>query len=417
MKFTIDKVVVVLVLLMVSFPYTRAILPIVGDVNIKSWLLILLLITLILRLAFKPMAHKLSGSQNYPVGFLLTVFFLYFCISVILGRDINLVAAHSFEYAPFLIACLILANGTSVRFEYVLKGVICAVAISGVLAAYIFYFNHELMPRNSSTGAAFLEADFAWGRLPWRNGINVLLCLSLFLFSSGRRTNSAYIAPAVIVGLIAAILTFSRTALLAIIFMLIAAFIYGLKNGQVLRLFRFLFVMIALVFVAINIFDFDNVMHNIDYRILGFVMASSDQDISGHIGDRTILYPQYFDVFSMSPLFGVGFGFPYSTNPEFSLYSDVTIVSFALPFGILGLFLFFLFIAKLWKALNSVRGTDFSSEIFGLKLVIVLGLGVSLNDDIWSHKEFSIIVALLVSSVVNRYRSEDSVKGKLNYVA
>ena len=416
MKLSIDKVVVVFVLLMVSFPYTRAILPIVGDVNIKSWMLILLLITLSLRLIIKPRADKLGGSQNYPVGLLFAVFFVYFCVSVIVGRDLNLVAAQSFEYAPFLIACLILATGTSVRFEFILKGVIYAVAISGALAAYIYYFNTVLMPRDSSTGAAFLDADFAWGRLPWRNAINVLLCLSLILFSSGRRKSGAYIGVAVIIGLIALILTFSRTGLLAIIFMLIAAFIYGFKRGQILRLLRFLFVLIASVFVAINVFDFDNVINNINTRILGFLAMSSDIDISGHISDRTILYPQYFDVFLMSPLFGVGFGFPYSTNPEFSLYSDVTIVSFALPFGMLGLFLFFLFIKNLWTALKSVRGSDFSNEILGLKIVIILGLTISLNDDIWSHKEFSIILALLVSSVVNRHRSEDPVKGKLNYV-
>ena len=104
---------------------------------------------------------------------------------------------------------------------------------------------------------------------------------------------------------------------------------------------------------------------------------------------------------------GTGFGVPFATEPEVSYYADVTLVSFYLPFGIFGLLMFLLYFSKLWSMVNSTFESTRSAEIFGLKVITVLGILISLNDDMWSHKEFSIVIALVISSFVNSYKYDE----------
>mgnify|MGYP006893774992 CR=1 FL=1 len=395
MKFLIDKVVFTTILLMVSLPYARAIFPVIGEINVKSHMLLFLLIMLIINFVTQKSVDKF-----YLLNIVGAVFLIYFCVSIIFGSDLSVILYQVFSYVPFMISCLIIVVGTTIRYELLSKWIVYAVALSGLLAMYLFYFNTQLMPSINSS-----EANFSWGRLPWRGSSNVLICLGIVLFSFNRSSKSMLSIVGVLIGLIAALLTFSRTLLLGIIIMAIVWLIYSLYMKKISQHWRFFLVLIVSSYVVFyfDIITFDNVLHNINSRVLGFLTMESD--IAGHVSDRELLYSQYYDVFARYPL-GAGFGVPFSTETGVSYYSDVTLVSFVLPFGVLGLFMFILYISKLWSLLNLVRMPVMSTEKVGLKIVIILGLLISFNDDIWSHKEFTIVIALVVSSFVNSYRNK-----------
>lgn len=399
MKLKLSYIVYLIVIFMISFPYTRVVLPVFGDVNIKSWLLLIIFIILLIRSCFS--SKKINNNCPYPIQFLFLIFSIYFFWSIIFGRDFKLVTSQIYEFTPFLIACLMLSNKLYLKYHQISDGIIYAVAISGGMAAYIFYFNIDLLPLNAATGMEFLDADFAWGRLPWRSGPNVILCLIIYLFRPDGKKNNIPITLAMIICLIAEILTFSRTCLIAIIIIFFVSLFFSYKNKYLTKILIFYFMAFFAVYISVGIFNFENVIDNIRSRIIGFLTLSSEYDISGHISDRTILYAQYFDVFLRSPILGVGFGVPYSTVPEFSTYSDITIISFLLPLGLIGLYLFLIFIKKLWLLLTLAKDPIYSNTVFGLKMSIIIGLTISLNDDIWSHKEFIIIITMLVTSIYN----------------
>jgi len=395
-RFLIDKVVFTTILLMVSLPYARAIFPVIGEINVKSHMLLFLLIMLIINFVTQKSVDKF-----YLLNIVGAVFLIYFCVSIIFGSDLLVVLYQMFSYVPFIISCLIVVVGTTIRYELLSKWIVYAVALSGLLAMYLFYFNTQLMPSINSS-----EANFSWGRLPWGGSVNVLICLGIVLFSFNRSSKSMLSIAGVLIGLIGLLLTFSRTLLLVIIIITIVWLIYAFYMKKISQHWRLFLVSVVSSYVVIYFdmitFD-DNVLSNMNHRVLGFLTTESDT--SSAVSTRKLLYSQYYDVFARYPL-GAGFGVPFSTETGVSYYSDVTLVSFVLPFGVLGLFMFILYISKLWSLLNLVRMPVMSTEKVGLKIVIILGLLISFNDDIWSHKEFTIVIALVVSSFVNSYRNK-----------
>ena len=391
-----DRLFFFAVLFMISFPYTRAILPFVGEVNVKSHILLFLLVFSALK-----WLNQKKGSDDFVLKYSSMLFISYFCISITLGRELSTVAKQSFEYSPFIIACFIIATGTTIPYELAIRHITYAVALSGVVAAYIFYFNTQWMPTERLPDNAF-----AWGRLPWRNSYNLLIGLGAILFAAERPSNRKFLIFAVVVGSIPALLTFSRTFILTVILMFLVSAVYGLYRKKMVAQLQFFAPFVIACVIAITITDFENVLHNIEYRVIGIFTLSSD--VSGDVGYRVSLYSQYFDVLATYPLFGAGFGVPFATVPKNSFYSDVTLVSFMLPFGVAGLVAFVLYVTKLWTMLNSVHGVEYATARTGMKVVLILALLVSFNDDLWTHKEFSIVIALVISSFLCTYRKEKS---------
>jgi O-Antigen ligase len=401
MKTILDRLLIGFTVLMIALPYTRAIIPGLGEVNVKSNLLLLLLCILLARVCVQIVCDKKLRSAGLLAS-VACLFALYFCASVLLGREAALVAQQMFEYAPFLIACMLVSVGTPIPYSVWTTCLVMGIAVSGLSAIDFFYFDTQFVPSDFSS-----EGDFAWGRLPWRPAANVLVALVTILFRgkwvSNARTFDLALMVLVVVGVVAAILTFQRTLLLAIIFLLVVSQIHALRTRSVGRQIGFIGIFLVVLILASAVLNFDNVIHNVEDRIVGFIDMSSD--ISGHTETRELLYRQYWGVISEHPVLGAGFGVPFATYPELSFYSDVTLVSFGLPFGVLGLVVFGAFIRTIWLTLDSVQQQCTVAARVGLKLAIVSGLLVSLNDDIWSHKEFVITLTMTIMSLVGTHRS------------
>ena len=73
MRFLIDKVVFTTILLMVSLPYARAIFPVIGEINVKSHMLLFLLIMLIINFVTQKSVDKF-----YLLNIVGAVFLIYF---------------------------------------------------------------------------------------------------------------------------------------------------------------------------------------------------------------------------------------------------------------------------------------------------------------------------------------------------
>ena len=386
LKKRLDRLSVAVILLMISFPFTRAVLPVVGETNVKSKLLAISLVTFFIQWLF-------SRYQRLELPMVtLAAFVVYGAVSILLNRPFPIVAKQIFEYAPFIIAIFILASDSDISFQKLIDGIALATVISGVSAAFIFYFQTAWMPVG-----ALSENAFSWGRLPWRNAYNILPMLCIVLFSSERLGFYWRLLLLTTIALIPAVLTFSRTFLLSVTVAFGLSLIYAAISGRMRRQVYFVVLASIGVFALLDIFSFENVLRNIEYRIVGLVTLTSD--ISGHISVRTQLYQQYLEVFSASPFIGVGFGYPFSISPIVSFYSDVTLVSFGLPFGLIGIVLIFAFWGVLIVKILNQTSRAFHDIRAGLIAATIICIGVSLNDDIWSHKEFVIVIALLVRSI------------------
>lgn len=392
MKNALDKIIFMIFLIMIAFPYERAIFPVIGEINIKAILLAVILVLCILKFVLRRKKDK-----YHLIGFVATVFILYFAASILLGADIERSMMQAFTYTPFLISCLLITTGTVVRYEMVAKGLVFAVTISGALASFIFYFNPSSLP--SGLGS---ESALAWGRLPWRGSSNVIAILGLILFTAISTIKKWPIILSATAALIVSLLTFNRTSLLTIIFIISFWSIYTAYSKNISKLLVFYAVFFVSILVGLSVFNFENILRNIEYRIFGFLGLTSD--VTQHIDDRMVLYSQYYEMFVNYFPLGAGFDVPFATYPEVSTYSDVTLVSFVLPFGFFGLMMFLIYILKLWSLVNLVKSRSVLDDGLGFKIVILVGIFASFNDDIWSHKEFSMVVSLLIASYVKSYR-------------
>jgi hypothetical protein len=87
---------------------------------------------------------------------------------------------------------------------------------------------------------------------------------------------------------------------------------------------------------------------------------------------------------------------PASTSFGGALRADVTLVTFAVPFGVCGLAFFALFLKRLYARVTPTIDDRRVRRLF--ILVFVPGLGIPLNSDIWSHKFFVVYLVFLVNS-------------------
>jgi hypothetical protein len=129
-----------------------------------------------------------------------------------------------------------------------------------------------------------------------------------------------------------------------------------------------------------------------------FLGPNIQSELAHSFGDRYNLYDQYINILEASFPFGQGFGPHYNIN-RFSgspVYTtDISLLSFALPFGICGLFIFLGFIVnvlKSFKTYSKYNFVDKSGKVFFW--LTISALIVSLNVDLFSRNIFVVYLAV-----------------------
>jgi hypothetical protein len=213
----------------------------------------------------------------------------------------------------------------------------------------------------------------------------------LEVHTAARRRVLVGAIPIVVAG---AFLTFNRTLAVALVLLLGYLFVtnwrrLGPKAVSILAVIGFGVTYAAAWWTAANPIVGELARN----RMLALVSGTSE--ISTDVWMRQLLYEQYADRLRSSYLLGKGIGIPVSTVFGDAAWADVTLITFAIPFGIFGVAMFLLFLWRLYGRIGAMVDTRIRRLFL---LVFALGVAISLNDDIWSHKFYVVYLVFLVNS-------------------
>jgi len=298
-----------------------------------------------------------------------------------------------------VLACLVLWEGTTISYRPVLIGFTLAAAVGSIAAICLFFFNPLALIR-AFRDSSEAQTMINWGRLPWQQAPLVPLALLSFLAPDihPRRLGPVfYVASlAILAGLVA---TFSRTLIAEVVLFLLVLAVVCLFLRRRAVLAKIPLLVGGLVALAIVLVPLDpRVQRLFEYRVLGAKTEQSETVYSeSDVAARQRLYGHYSSRLSRNWVAGQGLGVPYTDKPG-EFYSDITLVSFWLPFGLPGLVAFGLFLLTIVRRLKrfSARNQPLAA---GIGIAIVAGLLASFNDDIWSHKSFVLFLTFLVASL------------------
>ncbi len=379
---------VFILLLVILLPgYPRAL--VLGRVvNVQAWASMLLLFLLGGHFAIR---HE----KSVYILFLLALFLCAGLLGYVNGGDLRFAKNHAFAFAPFIIAFLLLELDVGTSFRTALFWLTLCGAVGAIAANVIHVFHPELLQillNEEDDVTAIIDL----GRVSWAGYIITLPVIAqlgfLDMYSRRQRLIVLTCIPIVLAG---ALLTFNRTWTVALVVML-AYLLYANRRKFRLKVVATLGLMWVAGSYFITWWGAANpaLADLINNRIVSFFSGSSD--VSTDVSNRMILYGEYLERLKSSHMLGQGIGVPISTFRGDAAWADVTLVTFAVPFGVFGLALFFLFLKRLYARITTTIDDARVRRLF--MLVFVLGLAISLNDDIWSHKFFVVYLVFLVNS-------------------
>jgi hypothetical protein len=374
-------------LIVVLLPgYARAL--ILGSViNVQAWASILLLVLLSAHFAFR------EGKSVY----LLAVAALFASAAVLgyfHGGDAKLIIEHAFIFSPFIIAFLLLELRIAAPIQTVMVALSIAAALGAMAANAIQVFSPDLL--------ALLIKDeddvtvvVNLGRVAWGGYIAALVIVGqlgfLDLYTKRARRVIKLCVPIVLVG---ALLTFNRTLTVALA--LLGIYLL-MKNWRKIGLAELAAAGVLVLAAGLFITWWGGLnpalLDLIEYRILSFFTGSAD--VSVDLSIHLVLYAEYLARIKASFILGQGLGVPVSTLLGPATWSDITLITFVIPFGVFGVTVFAVFLRRLYLRISAIE----DARVRGvLVIVFLLGLVISLNDDIWSHKYFVVYLAYVANS-------------------
>jgi len=396
-----DRIAFGILVLIAILPLPRLPLFFSGrGINAEARLLILLAVFLILRLIVGA-----KRRNRIPFLYFSYLFFFYLVFSMLfLGLSFSLVFNHLRSFFPFYVACLYLWAGTQISPHTIIISVSMALGLSAIFMFFLQFLHPQLILLIYQDQLEEWVGVLDWGRVFWLNAPLSLIFVPAFL-STQYRSPKIRIALliSVIFVLLGAVSSFNRTIILAFIAYFVVHTYMQMqkrqsKNKRKLILFLILLFIGLFFFLHIN----EKLWPLFSNRVLDLLAGRAD--LSSHWLIRKVHYVQYIEKMSDSIIFGNGLGVPLSTYPETKYWSDITFVSFMIPFGLLGLLGFSIFLAVILKILWRLRSSEFRSLGQQMIIVVIIGLFVSWNFDIWSHKTFVVFLIAIISSLDNARR-------------
>lgn len=398
-KSVLDHSIFALVLILAVIPMSR--IPWLGGgrgINIQVPLEVFIAIALVARLV-------MVGAAGKPLPLLLFTFVLvvYSGFSLVfLDMPLSDVLFHIQLLLPFYIACLFLWTGISIHPKRFLYGLSVAIGISALMSLYLFYIAPQIVLSTYADRREEYAAIIAWGRnFFWFNYTAVYFPWIAFItYKDKSKVALGFLYVSVILSVLGLTSLFSRTHSFAYALFAFSSIAYGAfyrSKRMVLRLCLVSAMLLGLLFLYFTLSE--KSMELFGTRIVPLLSRGTSAIPASHISPRTSLYDQYLENFVHSPVLGVGLGVPFATDPVDSFYADVTIVSFGLTFGVLGLVVFGLFVYSLWRSLAKVRNEELKPIARIVIQLILVALLVSLNDNIWAYKPFVIYLAAITASI------------------
>jgi len=403
----IDKLVFGMVFVLAALPFGQAVQVNTSIAILDGFELIYLLISVLL--IFRVL---IVGHIHHPLPFFFfnNTVILHIYTSLFFHPLIDILNQVRL-YLPYFVATLMLCSGTRIKPQRILIGLTCAGLISSCSALYIQYFNPSFLQFALKSNQKVIEIALFYGRMVWSNALILFFVITALITI---RTNKLIVRFLLVSSAIAcfagAFHTLNRTILIGVAIYFFA-FVFSLSSIEKivyysLRLIPFgILAGLSAILITINNTRVrDLVSLRFFARNEGIAAA-----FKGAIADRVEFYKVYWEsIINNFPL-GQGLGTPLAAwiekgmNVEIYI-TDISILSFVLPFGLLGLISFLIFILSLYKVIS--RSAPIYSKLKRLLIILlVISLMLSLNIDLYSRNNFVVFFTFIVSAISsdNRY--------------
>lgn len=290
-------------------------------------------------------------------------------------------------FLPFFVATLLLATPLRIEFRPFLRVLLIAALLSSAAALLLHHVYPDIVQSSLSASQEVVEVVVQHGRLYWANAlIAFLVVASVFIVQAG----TAVQWMALLLSSAALLNTASRTLGIGmLLFVCACAFVVSNNSRGRVRIYlaTTLIILVAIgSFTALAAFDprvFD--LFALRYLGQGDVEVVYEQAV---LVNRLVLYEQYWASLSTYFPLGQGLGIPIASHGTTELFTtDISILSFMLPFGVLGLLTLIAYLRALKRMIEEIDepslGCRHVKALTGLLLMFFVL--VSLNFDVFSR--------------------------------
>lgn len=345
-----------------------------------------------------------SGKVRFAglAAFTASIVFLYTVASLGIGGAAFVNIFHQLRfYWPFAIALLTLMADVRTDYHRFVKYAYWAGIISAGSALLMQYYLTDYLDRIYADSPETLRA-IASGRMVWDNEGIVLFLLLFFVMQDKDLCVSRLLgASAVVLGIAASFSTQTRT-IMAGNFLIIgcAPFVLRRRHNATHQIRKLLIVIILMLLsIGTVVVTSNRVRALATRRYLATDRSTLLQRYQTTMDTvlRVMLYQQYWKSLSDHFPLGQGLGQPYSEFRQMPIWVvDISPLAFALPFGMCGIAIYGWFILALWQTATNNRNALQLDRARAVKLLIVISLLVSLNEDLYSRNIFVILLTMLV---------------------
>jgi len=398
----IDRLIFALVMLLAALPFQQILLVSIGPAMVNAFeiIYILLIVFLSFRILF-------IGCTRYGLPLLLFCYILVFyaLISFALHPNLGYQIINQVRISlPFIVALFLLFGGTTIPCNRILFGLSFAALLSSSFAMYFHFYNQEFLSAALSANKEVVDITVTWGRMYWPNALLLFFdLLALIYIKKPSVMTRVVLYLSTIVSAVAFFNTLNRTIIIGLFLFLVGSFAPNNSLKMLLsRIRKVLPVAVALglgVFVVM-IHD-ERVRRLVNLRYFGDgrgITAVFDTALRNRMG----LYKEYLSsLLSHFPV-GQGLGLPLSSQTGNVYTTDISLLSFMLPYGIFGLAIFLIFLVCLYRLIQRIPYAQLRKSLLLLYLVSIV---MSLNLDVFSRNNFVIFFVFLVMSSLNQEHS------------
>lgn len=404
----IDKLVFWMVLMLAALPFGQAVQVDVGMAILDGFEIIYLFLSIVL--IFRVL---IVGYIHHPLPFFFfnTTVILHIYASLFFHPLIDILNQVRL-YLPYFVATLMLLSGTKIKPQRILIGLVYAGLISSFSALYVQYFNPNFLQLALKNNQKVIEIALFHGRMFWSNALILFFVIAALITI---RTNKLIVRFLLLFSAITcfagAFHTLNRTILIGVAIYFINFIFFLLKKDKIVHYLLRLIPWAILAYLSAVLIIINNTRVR-DLVSLRFFARNEGitAAFQAAIADRVELYKIYWESLIHNFPLGQGLGTPLATWIEkgvnVEIYTtDISILSFVLPFGLLGLISFLIFILSLYKVIIS-RSAPINLKLKKLLLILLgVSLILSLNIDVYSRDNFVVFFTFIVSAISreNRY--------------
>lgn len=392
-SFLLDKAVMLLLSILALIPFAQVLHLNLGfAIFDANELLLFFLLTIFILIVIE---RGIAKQHALYVLFVFSVFVLYSLYSIaILDVGITSLVRQIRFFLPFIVACVALLSRLYIDRYSLINILAYAISFSAFTAIVIHLFFTEFIIHAFSSSQEVSRIILEGGRMYWGSGALAFFGLAALMIEKNKYKR--YVLNfLVLIILTASLFTQNRTMLAGLILFYFCTQKYVFNRSIKATLSIFILLVVSLVFFIY--LSSDDMISLLQRRL--FITDASDREFEdAFLIGRVSLYNQYLNAIQSSFPFGQGLGLPlsygiFSGIPVFT--TDISFVSFVLPFGLVGFILLFVFIFKIFNSFNKyakVHAGDKSSKVF--YFITLSATLVAFNVDIFSRNIFVVYLAV-----------------------